>query len=415
MTAVLVCHAGVSYSYGTPKMTRGGIIALNGRLYERVLILCVGIVLGLSFNTGMSLSDLRLLPTLGKSPRRQLSSSVKVPVSTVEVVSKRRNIVLCLAQGPEYQGAAGLRWLARFGGSFRRFNNDAEIVFFTPGVDPALEDKLPMLSMQAEIFGDEPPPWNGMEVAARRWYLMRHYLEKRKDQLEGGWVLAIDARDSFFQGDPFAFPRAPGDELYAFLEGKFGADHAMWHNPLNMSKWNWDVIKACYNTSELPDSVKLGPVSCSGTVMASYAAMVSYMRLMEGEMLRTANDSVCNSTGGRDQGFHNVLLYSGALAKEMNVTLFNNRDNALVKTLDLDTTYLDFFGRVLNQRGERPAVVHQWDRSRHIFNVIDNKLFPYLREAEMRDIPAALMRRQRSREELEGYIFDRAKNRSLVR
>ena len=308
-----------------------------------------------------------------------------------------------------------MRWLGRFAGSFRRYNQDAELIFFTTGVDETISGKLDAVGIKAEIFGDEPPPWNGMEVAARRWYLMRHYLEKRKDQLEGGWVLAIDARDSFFQGDPFAFPQAPGDELYVFLEGSADADtvQSTESSKLRVNDWNRNVIAACYNLTEIETALE-GPVSCSGTVMGSYAAMVSYMRLMEGEMLRTANDPVCNSTGGRDQGFHNVLLHSKAIAREMKVTMFNNRDGALVHTTGDGLAWVDFLGRVLNMRGEVPAIIHQWDRVDHLFRIIDNKLFPVFEGDVFYEAPDGL-RPKRSRVDMQRYVLERASNGSAVR
>jgi hypothetical protein len=48
--------------------------------------------------------------------------------------------------------------------------------------------------------------------------------------------------------------------------------------------------------------------------MAPYEAMLEYLRAMEDEILASADNDVCQQAGGRDQGFHNVMIYTGRLS-----------------------------------------------------------------------------------------------------
>ena len=264
-----------------------------------------------------------------------------------------KNLVLTLAEGIEYQGIPGVRWVSRFGGSLRRVNEAADAVFFTSAVDPAVAPLIEAVGLRAETFAEGgPAPWGAQEVATRRWHLFREYLEAHPEYA-GGWVLAIDARDTYFQRDPFAFPHSadevPGRALYAFLEQDV---------TIGGSDWNANVIRRCYPDGAALAAVGAHVVSCSGTVLATYGAMLDYLRAMEGEILATD----CLDVGGRDQGFHNVLLYTGKLAERgIDVRMFRNEDGP-VQTLQFGQLYRDVMGRVLNARGEVAYIVHQWDR-----------------------------------------------------
>ena len=91
--------------------------------------------------------------------------------------------------------------------------------------------------------------------------------------------------------------------------------------------------------------------------------MLAYLRLMEGEILATANNAECQEAGGRDQGFHQMILWNGKLAAAVRVTVLDNPTGGLVRTLRAGDLYQDILGRVLTDRGEVAAIVHQWDRT----------------------------------------------------
>lgn len=300
--------------------------------------------------------------------------------------SAARNVVLTMAGGPNYEGEDGRKWAARFGGSFRRVNEAADVVFFTPGVADAVVPLAETLRLTPHVFNADPAsdePWSRMEVAARRWHLFREFLDAHQADYAGGAVLAIDARDSFFQRDPFALMaeerarRASGGagaEVLAFLEHEV---------TVGSSPWNSDVIAACYPSDVLKFNgpVSRGAVSCSGTLLGSYEGVLEYLRAMEEEMSTPrATTATCQAAGGRDQGFHNVLLHSGRLAARLaraglgGLRMFANADGP-VQTLQFGDLDVDALGRVLNSRGAVAHIVHQIDRKRVVSALVDS-LFP---------------------------------------
>ena len=341
-----------------------------------------------------------LAPSLAPSPLPAPSPPPSpVPIFPVAPRHRGRNLVICLAEGVEYNGAAGVRWLARFGGSFRRFNEVDDVVFLTMGVNPSIAPLLESVRLTPLLFGNETSPWSEMEVATRRWYLIRMFLQQHAQDYADGWVLAIDARDTFFQRDPFSFPRAPVDEengLYVFLEGQ--------GEFIRDSDWNLGVLSSCYTEAEL-EPITGNPVSCSGTVMGTYSAMLTYLQLMEKEILATSNNPKCMATGGRDQGFHNVILYRGDLARATNVVAFDNPTGALVRTVRSNEYFIDRLGRVLTDRGEVAYIVHQWDRSALIFSIIDHTLFPTVDEGIV--LPPLYPGLRRDRIQLEQDVLER--------
>lgn len=294
--------------------------------------------------------------------------------------------MLTLADGIEYEKTPGVQWVTRFGGSLRRVNEHAEMVFFTSGVHEDVAPLLESVGLVPCVFGAEPEPWSAMEVATRRWYIFRRYLEEHPE-FNASWVLAIDARDTYFQRDPFTMPRAPGDDLHVYLEGMYS---------IGSSDWNSNVISACYEQRVL-NAVFSKPISCSGTVYGSYAAMLVYLRAMEREILETASFGQCMSAGGRDQGFHNVMLHTGRLAAAgLRVRQFSN-DDGPIQTMQFAHTFRDTLGRVLNQRGEVAYIVHQWDRKKEIVDMILT-YFPVLPNPSL---PPGYPQKRRTADELQ--------------
>ena len=117
------------------------------------------------------------------------------------------------------------------------------------------------------------------------------------------WILLVDARDTYFQLDPFASvprqtdPQARSGILYFFGENIDATR-------LGQSKSNRKWLQAAYGdtvTTVLQDK----PTICSGATMGEQLALETYIRAMVGE-----SDTTGTVLAGADQGFHNYLYYS---------------------------------------------------------------------------------------------------------
>ena len=81
-----------------------------------------------------------------------------------------------------------------------------------------------------------------------------------------GQVMALDVRDSIFQGDPFA-PTGGGPGFWAFQEAK--------PRTVRECGWNSGWVKDCYGAEGL-QLVGGSVISCSGTSIANWEAMFAY-------------------------------------------------------------------------------------------------------------------------------------------
>lgn len=155
-----------------------------------------------------------------------------------------RDVVLVMANGPRFAGTQGAKWVARFGGSFRRVNEAADVVFFTQHVDEAIAPLVASVRMVPHVFSSDPRvPLS--RVKDTRWGLFLALLEARSAAYSRGWVLAVDASDTFFQRDPFRlveWAAAANASVLGFLEQS---------TSIRESSWTASALASCYVTSEL--------------------------------------------------------------------------------------------------------------------------------------------------------------------
>ena len=158
-------------------------------------------------------------------------------------------------------------------------------------------------------------------------------------------VLISDVRDVIFQRDPFDFDL--GDEVCVFLEDD--------RDRIRDCRYNTNWLKLGFGDGAV-EEVGDNLVSCSGVTLGSYRAMMHYLEVMNEHLLRLKSHP-----NGMDQGVHNYVLYKQRLK---GVRVFSNGQAPVLtmgKTTDLPTRF-DEQGRVLNDDGTVPGVLHQYDR-----------------------------------------------------
>jgi len=212
-------------------------------------------------------------------------------------------------------------------------------------------------------------------------YWLRHYTPT-------SYILILDFRDTFFQGNPFQpFGNyvnritPPRYDLHMFAEN-FEVKN------IGLCVFNSNWIKTCFGKEALLD-LKKNPVICSGSTLGSYPAIHHYIRTM----LQSMDTVKCWLKGiESDQGYQNYLFYNGHFNTELgNATLFQ-QGHGMVNTIGamngfrvpkekkgpLDTFWKirDGEGYILNYDGTRSACVHQWDRWHdEVAPFLDSKLY----------------------------------------
>ena len=228
-----------------------------------------------------------------------------------------------------------------------------------------------------EVTGTARDPREGRVVATLRyeWY----WIWSLRYQPQS-WLMLLDARDSFFQSDPFAgVPRqASGAVVKDGLLYLFGENAEA--TRLGKSKKNLKWLRNGYGDAVL-QALADKPTICSGSTMGEQIAIETYLRAMVNE-----HDECDVKMTGSDQGFHNYLYYSSKLRNADNIRrivvweqgrgAINNLGALRIKPFSEWGLYDEETHRVYQWDGETLSpVAHQWDRDKHLHTYMQRERF----------------------------------------
>lgn len=180
------------------------------------------------------------------------------------------------------------------------------------------------------------------------------------------WLMLLDARDSFFQTNPFAgVPRSPHNKEGGGILWLFGENHEA--TRLGKSTKNLKWLRGAYGPAVL-EALSDKPTICSGSTMGEQIALETYLRAMVNE-----HDECDIRMTGSDQGFHNYLYYSGKLLGatdtirqivvwEQGKGAINNLGALRTKPLKEWGIYNSTSHDVYQWDGSLSPVAHQFDR-----------------------------------------------------
>ncbi len=214
-----------------------------------------------------------------------------------------------------------------------------------------------------------PDPRPYRTFANIRYALYEYWMQYYTDR---SYILILDFRDTFFQGNPFsAFgpiaQRVPRYDLKVFEEN---------FKVKNIGKcvFNSLWVGKCFGRAAL-DALRDKPVLCGGSTLGSYEAIMHYTRTM----LQSMDTVQCWRKGiESDQGYQNYLFYNGAFNLNGHNATAYKQGEGIVNTIGalnghrvpkdmkgpLDSHWhaRDKDGWIINYDGSRSACVHQWDR-----------------------------------------------------
>jgi hypothetical protein len=160
-------------------------------------------------------------------------------------------------------------------------------------------------------------------------------------------VLLADCTDVYFQGDPFSWDLSPG--VHFFME----EEKQQVGESQNQRLWMTYQFGREYVERHASKTV-----SCSGTTFGDTASIRKYIALMIFTSMRARN---LGKIYGGDQGIHNYLLIERLLD---NVIVHPNRHGPVMTmgVMRPGDWRTDGGRRVLNDTGDAPPVLHQYDR-----------------------------------------------------
>lgn len=188
-------------------------------------------------------------------------------------------------------------------------------------------------------------------------------------------ILLIDARDTYFQAEPFknlvrSRKSSTGGVLHLFEENFESTN-------IQKSSFNRNWITQAYgvNTAEKIGKV---PVICSGSTIGEQIAIESYLRAMVAQFDKTR----CKSKGC-DQGFHNALYYKKELEGLSGIdTIYTHKQGwssvnnlgAMEPTKSVEEwELLNTNKQIINWDKSITPVVHQFDRFKPLANMMNSR------------------------------------------
>lgn len=191
-------------------------------------------------------------------------------------------------------------------------------------------------------------------------FYLRHLLYLRflesNPQIER--VLMCDARDVYFQSDPFK--NWPGPGLHAFEEDrsiKIGdcPHHKRWISTLQ----DEDTFMR----------LREFPRVCAGTIMADRDSAMAFLREMA--QMTYAAQSLDPHDG--DQGLFNILVHNRRIP---NIQVHMNGESSVftIGGMPNENIRTDSDGFVVNKEGNRIPILHQYDRKPEIAGPLLQKL-----------------------------------------
>lgn len=180
-----------------------------------------------------------------------------------------------------------------------------------------------------------------LNLAFVRYVHSLDYLVAHEGQYRN--IFLSDVRDVIFQDNPFRSPLC--GEILAFLE----EEHMVYgREPMN-DGW----ISTNYGPGALARLTGFC-ISCCGTVMASEAGMIRYLRAFVSEVRR-----LHSLAHGADTSVHNMLVRE-VLSDRIRV---KDNHNGPVSTVNPDVGRFRVASAILDRGGRPVPVLHQYDRA----------------------------------------------------
>lgn len=250
-------------------------------------------------------------------------------------------------------------------GSYQRYTSECDDIVIITGDAPLptirVQRPSNVLFQPASAF-PVPDYLKDAPVVDVRFFHIAEWLQAHVDGAYR-YVFIGDARDIFFQDDPFMSLTHQG--LYSVREIFEFASERVYNVP-------W--VRSCFGEEGVQRMIAANaPVVCAGMIMGGVKAVLDYHRVFLAHR-RTR-------TGCNDQGLHEYLMTVGLRDEGFphNVTVFDlwtsRYAHQLVKNPSSPPAemFQDGMGRLLNKNKEPYAVLHQFDRSGAIWDLFQRQ------------------------------------------
>lgn len=201
--------------------------------------------------------------------------------------------------------------------------------------------------------------FKNMKIINYRWKLYSDFLQKNLDKYN--LVFTADIRDTIFQQDVFDF--LPNNKSFLGI--------ALEDGTLSRIRNKYWIINA-YG-KDIHKTLEKERIICIGTLWGTVDIFLNFSKIMYKKL--SSEWSLKNKV--IEQAVTNYLIYYEKLFNDFLIKS-ENKDGKIM-TIGLTkkkNIFLDLDKNILNLKGEKAAVIHQYDRKPYITNLIINKYCP---------------------------------------
>ena len=233
---------------------------------------------------------------------------------------------------------------------------NCDVVAIVANMPKETIDKLKSCGVKVYLMKEE---YISKSIANSKWKSIIDYLDANPNKYK--YVFTADTKDVFFQDDPFKYYSLEKSYLGIAVE-----DGTL--NESNNKRW---IINA-YG-KEKYKSIKSERILCFDTVWGTVDKFYEFAKLMSDNLNKDWAGEEHNII---EQWVGNYLIYYD---KKFNDCLVkSDNDNGYIMTLgltDSDGMIIDSNNTIRNRKGEKVAVVHQYDRHQDLTNQAITKYY----------------------------------------
>ena len=251
--------------------------------------------------------------------------------------------------------ASGFDWytLEPFVTSFVRHVKSAELVLFLKDISDFTLDRLKNCGKGALKI--EPFEYREMHnIGIDRFENFKRYVDAHGDNYEQ--IFITDTRDVIFQGDVFDCFKGQ----YNFLGYSTEADDIRGSKTGDRANYNW--ITDCFGKNEA-DKLLDKKIICAGS------ALIGTPREVKIFLEKLLSNDFPNEKFAFDQAAFNYLIHNNLLPIENLIE--SDVESGAIFTVALVNKFSVRGGKILRGDGGVPAVVHQYDRHKHLVQLVD--------------------------------------------
>jgi hypothetical protein len=230
------------------------------------------------------IKDTFITKSEGMVPQKQINEKINTPQAQNIIDSLKKDIVIGMAKDIDPKN------FVVFCASLRQVNRITDVVLFVNKPVPsrhneiAKQHNIQIIEFDLTSLNENIRKYHPSTL---RWPLFLKYFQDIRIQGKYGRVWMVDARDTFFQADPFLILSNGSHGFYVF--------HGVESMTIAQCGWNGGWVKDCFGDAML-DKIGYKHIICSGVSVGDMKSVYTYLEMMTDIVLGKKTSSLAKTS-----------------------------------------------------------------------------------------------------------------------